>query len=339
MTKELLNTQNFSKELLKIENLSKQFIVERDFWGRPLKSLTAVNQVSLSVKEGTTLGIVGESGCGKSTLGRCAIRLLEHTAGQVIYRGQNISALSKEEMTQLRRQMQIIFQDPYSSLNPRMTVYELIKEPLDNFKIGSPQERQEKVYKMMEEVSLRASYAHRYPHEFSGGQRQRITIARALILEPEFVVCDEPVSALDVSVQSQVLNLMRSLQKERNLTYLFISHNLSVVKYVSDEIVVMYLGRVVEKAPGDLLFTHTLHPYSQALISAIPVTQESDIAKITLSGEVPSPLQAPSGCCFHTRCSHCTPQCETEVPELREIEPDHFVACHLFQNRKEVAHV
>lgn len=328
-----------TNELMRIQNLSKQFIVERNFFGKPLKSLTAVNDVTLSITEGTTLGVVGESGCGKSTLGRCAIRLLEPTSGTLIYKGQDISILGEDEMKSLRRQVQIIFQDPYSSLNPRMTVYELIKEPLDNFKIGDAAERKEKVYKIMDEVSLRPSYAHRYPHEFSGGQRQRITIARALILEPEFVVCDEPVSALDVSVQSQVLNLMRALQKERKLTYLFISHNLSVVKYVSDEIAVMYLGRVVEKASADRLFSNTLHPYSQALISAIPSIQETNFKKIALSGEVPSPLEAPSGCCFHTRCPQCMPKCESEIPELVEIESGHYVACHCCLVGKEKSNV
>ena len=260
-----------SNVLVELKDVKKEFVTAKTFMGKPLKTVHAVDQVNLSIYEGETIGVVGESGCGKSTLGRSILRLINPTAGQVLYRGDDITKYDKEQMRQMRRKMQLIFQDPYASLNPRMTVLELIKAPLDAFGTGTNEERIQKVKEIMELVGMPENMMNRYPHEFSGGQRQRIVIARALVLDPEFVVCDEPVSALDVSVRAQVLNLIQDLQKTKKLTYLFISHDLSVVKYVSDRIAVMYLGRIVEIATKDELYNNPQHPYTKALLSAIPI--------------------------------------------------------------------
>ena len=317
------------KTLVKIENLTKNFISKKSFFGKPLSYVHAVDNVSLDIYKGETLGIVGESGCGKSTLGRSILRLTEPTSGKVIYDNTDLVTLSKEDMRQMRKRLQLIFQDPYASLNPRMTVKDLIKAPLDVFNIGNESERMEKVFQIMKQVGLTEEQLNRYPHEFSGGQRQRIVIARAIILDPEFVVCDEPVSALDVSVRSQVLNLLNTLQKEKNLTYMFISHDLSVVKYISDRIAVMYLGRVVELAEKDELYSHAAHPYTKALLSAVPIAEVGRKREISvLEGDVPSPINPPKGCYFNTRCPYADERCRKEKPELRDIGCGHMCACH-----------
>ena len=317
------------KTLVKIENLTKNFISKKSFFGKPLSYVHAVDNVSLDILKGETLGIVGESGCGKSTLGRSILRLTEPTSGKVIYDKTDLVSLSKEDMRQMRKRLQLVFQDPYASLNPRMTVKDLIKAPLDVFNIGNESERMEKVFQIMKQVGLTEEQLNRYPHEFSGGQRQRIVIARAIILDPEFVVCDEPVSALDVSVRSQVLNLLNTLQKEKNLTYMFISHDLSVVKYISDRIAVMYLGRVVELAEKDELYNHAAHPYTKALLSAVPIAEVGRKREISvLEGDVPSPINPPKGCYFNTRCPYADERCRKEKPELRDIGCGHMCACH-----------
>ena len=317
------------KTLVKIENLTKNFISKKSFFGKPLSYVHAVDNVSLDIFKGETLGIVGESGCGKSTLGRSILRLTEPTSGKVIYDKTDLVSLSKEDMRQMRKRLQLVFQDPYASLNPRMTVKDLSKAPLDVFNIGNESERMEKVFQIMKQVGLTEEQLNRYPHEFSGGQRQRIVIARAIILDPEFVVCDEPVSALDVSVRSQVLNLLNTLQKEKNLTYMFISHDLSVVKYISDRIAVMYLGRVVELAEKDELYSHAAHPYTKALLSAVPIAEVGRKREISvLEGDVPSPINPPKGCYFNTRCPYADERCRKEKPELRDIGCGHMCACH-----------
>ena len=317
------------KTLVKIENLTKNFISKKSFFGKPLSYVHAVDNVSLDIFKGETLGIVGESGCGKSTLGRSILRLTEPTSGKVIYDKTDLVSLSKEDMRQMRKRLQLVFQDPYASLNPRMTVKDLIKAPLDVFNIGNESERMEKVFQIMKQVGLTEEQLNRYPHEFSGGQRQRIVISRAIILDPEFVVCDEPVSALDVSVRSQVLNLLNTLQKEKNLTYMFISHDLSVVKYISDRIAVMYLGRVVELAEKDELYSHAAHPYTKALLSAVPIAEVGRKREISvLEGDVPSPINPPKGCYFNTRCPYADERCRKEKPELRDIGCGHMCACH-----------
>lgn len=316
--------------LVQLKGVKKDFITAKTLAGKPLKIVHAVDNVNLCIYKGETIGVVGESGCGKSTLGRCILRLINPTAGEVLYKGDNIIHYNKERMRQMRRKMQLIFQDPYASLNPRMTVLELIKAPLDAFGIGSNEERIQKVKEIMELVGMPENMMNRYPHEFSGGQRQRIVIARALVLDPEFVVCDEPVSALDVSVRAQVLNLIQELKKTKDLTYLFISHDLSVVKYVSDRIAVMYLGRIVEIAEKSELYNNPQHPYTKALLSAIPIPDvDNKMKREILTGDVPSPLKPPSGCYFHTRCKYATERCRTECPKLHEVDEGHMVACHL----------
>ena len=286
--------------LVELKNVKKEFITAKTMTGKPLKIVHAVDRINLSIYEGETIGVVGESGCGKSTLGRSILRLIDPTSGQVLYKGDDITKYNKEQMRQMRKKMQLIFQDPYASLNPRMTVLELIKAPLDAFGMGSNEERIQKVKEIMELVGMPENMMNRYPHEFSGGQRQRIVIARALVLDPEFVVCDEPVSALDVSVRAQVLNLIQDLQKTKKLTYLFISHDLSVVKYVSDRIAVMYLGRIVEIAEKDELYNNPQHPYTKALLSAIPIPDvDNKMKREILTGDVPSPLNPPRGCYLH----------------------------------------
>ena len=317
--------------LVDIQGLKKNFITAKTFTGKPLKTVRAVDDVSLQIYQGETLGVVGESGCGKSTFGRSILRLIEPTEGEILYQGENITTYGKEEMRQMRKKMQLIFQDPYASLNPRMTVFELIKAPLDAFHIGTAQEKYDRVREIMDLVGMPEKMMNRYPHEFSGGQRQRIVIARALVLNPEFVVCDEPVSALDVSIRAQILNLLQELKKKKNLTYLFISHDLSVVKYISDRIAVMYLGRVVEIADKNELYNHPAHPYTKALLSAIPIPDvDCTMKRVVLDGDVPSPINPPSGCHFHTRCKYATDKCRTQCPKLKAINGSHQVACHLF---------
>ena len=318
------------KVLLEVQKVKKEFVTSKSLTGKPLKIVHAVDSVDLTIYEGETIGVVGESGCGKSTLGRCILQLIRPTAGNVLYRGEDITKLNKEQMRQMRRKMQLIFQDPYASLNPRMTVLELIMAPLEAFGIGTMEERVQRVKEIMELVGMPENMMIRYPHEFSGGQRQRIVIARALVLNPEFVVCDEPVSALDVSVRAQVLNLIQELKKKKHLTYMFISHDLSVVKYISDRIAVMYLGRIVEIAEKNELYNNPQHPYTKALLSAIPIPDvDNKMKREILTGDVPSPLNPPSGCYFHTRCKYATERCKTECPVLHDVGNGHMVACHL----------
>ena len=318
------------KVLLEVQKVKKEFVTSKSLTGKPLKIVHAVDSVDLTIYEGETIGVVGESGCGKSTLGRCILQLIRPTAGNVLYRGEDITKLNKEQMRQMRRKMQLIFQDPYASLNPRMTVLELIMAPLEAFGIGTMEERVQRVKEIMELVGMPENMMNRYPHEFSGGQRQRIVIARALVLNPEFVVCDESVSALDVSVRAQVLNLIQELKKKKHLTYMFISHDLSVVKYISDRIAVMYLGRIVEIAEKNELYNNPQHPYTKALLSAIPIPDvDNKMKREILTGDVPSPLNPPSGCYFHTRCKYATERCKTECPALHDVGNGHMVACHL----------
>ena len=315
--------------LLETKNLSKYFTGKKGLLNRQPAQVKAVDHVSFTVNKGETLGLVGESGCGKSTLGRTILRLIPATEGQVLYNGEDILTYDKKKMWEMRRKLQIIFQDPYSSLNPRMTVYDLISAPLEVYKVGTKEERREMVEEILQEVGLDKQYLNRFPHEFSGGQRQRIGIARALILNPEFVVCDEAVSALDVSVRAQVLNLMRNMQQKKNLTYLFISHDLSVVRHISDRIAVMYLGSVAEVAEKAQLYSNPMHPYTKALLSAIPLPDvKKKRQRIILQGDVPSAYNPPSGCKFHTRCPYATDRCKQEIPVLRQMEKEHQVACH-----------
>ena len=311
--------------IIEVKGLKKYFQTPRGL-------LHAVDDVTFSIERGKTLGVVGESGCGKSTLGRTIIHLLESTGGQIFLEGKDITNVKGKELKQVREKMQIIFQDPYSSLNPRMTVYDLISAPLEVYKVGTKEERREMVEEILQEVGLDKQYLNRFPHEFSGGQRQRIGIARALILNPEFVVCDEPVSALDVSIQAQIINLLKELQEKYSLTYLFISHDLSVVEYISDTVGVMYLGNLVEYGATPDIFSHPLHPYTKALFSAIPIPDPTiRRERIVLQGSIPSPANPPSGCKFHTRCPYATERCKTEAPQQREVEPGHYVVCHLYE--------
>jgi oligopeptide/dipeptide ABC transporter ATP-binding protein len=317
-----------SKILVDVNNLVKYFPVRSGLFQRVVAWVQAVDNVSFFVREGETLGLVGESGCGKTTVGRTMLRLLEPTSGEVKFDGTNILQLRGREMKAMRRKMQIIFQDPYASLDPRMPIGESIAEGLKIHRIGSSKERFELVIKTLRQVGLEEYHARRYPHEFSGGQRQRIGIARALALQPKFIVCDEPVSALDVSIQSQVLNILADLQKDFGLTYLFIAHNLSVVEHICNRVAVMYLGKIVELAPRDELFNNPLHPYTQALMSAIPIpdpTIKRD--RIILKGDVPSPLRPPSGCRFHPRCPVAMDHCSVEEPIFKEVTDGHWVAC------------
>lgn len=316
------------EKILQIKHMKKYFPVQSKVRMEP-KSVKAVDDVSLDVYRGETLSLVGESGCGKSTTGRCAIGLLPSTSGEVIYNGRNIADLKGKEKRELTKELQMIFQDPYSSLNPRMTIGSIIEEPLLIHKMYSgKQERMEKAMEMLLKIGMREDQYYRYPHEFSGGQRQRIGIARALILNPKLIVCDEPVSALDVSIQSQVLNLLADLKKELNMTYLFISHNMSVVRYISDRVGVMYLGHLVELAPTEELYNNPIHPYTQALMSAVPeIDPHFKKEQIMLKGDIPSPINPPSGCVFHDRCPYAKTMCSDAFPKLKEVKPGHFVAC------------
>lgn len=324
------------KIVAQVENVGKYFTVKKSFLHKKDKILKAVDDISLKIYEGETVSLVGESGCGKSTLGRIFLKLHTPTFGKVEIQETVISDLNKKEVRKYRDKMQMVFQDPYASLNPRMTIFNSVKAPLDAFHIGTKEEREKMVLEILQAVGIPKAHVNKYPNELSGGQRQRIVIARAMILNPDFVVCDEPVSALDVSVRAQVLNLMKKLQQETNVSYLFISHDLSVVRYLSDRIVVMYLGRVVEVATKEELFDTPIHPYTKALLSAIPIPDVNvKRKKVALEGDVPSPLNPPSGCAFHTRCPYATEECSEIRPELREVSAGegkeekerHMVAC------------
>ena len=320
-----------SAPLVEVRDLVKHFpILQGAILRRQIGAVHAVDGISFRISEGETMGLVGESGCGKSTTGRLLIRLLDPTSGEVRFRGEDIGRLGRERLRVLRREMQIIFQDPYASLNPRMRVGETIGDPLAIHGIGNRATRRARVHQLLERVGLAPHHAARYPHEFSGGQRQRIGIARALVLDPRLIVCDEPVSSLDVSIQAQIVNLLKGLQRELKLSYLFISHDLGVVKHISDRIAVMYLGRIVELAPKRALYAQPLHPYSQTLLSAIPVPRpERQRARVILEGNLPSPSRPPPGCRFHQQCPLAFERCRLEEPPLLEVAPGHLAACHL----------
>ncbi|HJA00656.1 ABC transporter ATP-binding protein [Candidatus Collinsella stercoripullorum] len=318
-----------AEPLLSVKNLSKRFPVGKTFFGKPNKWVHAVNNVSFDIMPGETFSLVGESGCGKSTTSRLINRLITPDEGQIIFDGQDIAKISAKEMRPLRSKMQMVFQDPYGSLNPRMKVQDIIAEPLLVHTKLSPGERLKRVHELLEVVGLPATHGERYPHEFSGGQRQRIGIARALSVNPKLIMADEPVSALDVSIQAQVLNLLRDVQEQYNLTYLFISHDLAVVEMISDRIGVMYLGTIMEVAPNEELYSNPQHPYTQALLSAVPIPDPTIEKKhVLIEGDLPSPTNIPSGCPFHTRCPHATEKCSAEVPPTKEVKPGHFVNCH-----------
>ncbi len=319
--------------LVRVENLTKHFPITRGIVvQRQIGAVRAVDNVSFDIREGETLGLVGESGCGKSTTGRTILQLYRPTSGKVYYQDQDLTTLKGEELRRMRRNMQIIFQDPYASLNPRLTVGDIIGEPLEVHRVErSKKKRQERVQELLRRVGLNPYFINRYPHEFSGGQRQRIGVARALALQPKFIICDEPISALDVSIQAQVVNLLEKLQDEFGLTYLFIAHDLSMVRHISDRTAVMYLGKIVELAEREELYSHPLHPYTQALLSAVPVPDpvvERTRQRTILTGDVPSPANPPSGCNFHPRCP-LHQECQEIEPEWREVAPSHWVACHL----------
>ncbi len=317
--------------LLRVENLKKYFPIQTNIFGKPLRFLRAVDDVSFSVKAGTTIGVVGESGCGKTTLGRTILRLYDCDGGKVTFMNDDITHLTKKQMQKYRTDIQLIFQDPYSSLPPRMMIGSIIAEPVRVHKIVPKNEVYSYVVEVMKKCGLQPQYYDRYPHEFSGGQRQRICIARALAVNPKLVICDEPVSALDVSIQAQIINLLKDLQINLGLTYVFISHDLSVVKYITDQVLVMYLGNAMEQGNTEEIFKNPLHPYTKALFSALPVPNPNvKMNRIILEGDIPSPANPPEGCKFHTRCSHCMKACKYKAPEYTEAEPDHFVACHLY---------
>lgn len=320
--------------IMEVKHLTKWFPIKRGLTLKTVGNVKAVDDVSFQVYEGETLGVVGESGCGKTTMVRSMLRLIEPTGGEIYYQGKDYRGLSKQDLKHTRKDVQIVFQDPFGSLHPKMTIRTILEEPLIINHYGDKKKREERVRELMHLVDLKEEQLDRYPHEFSGGQRQRIVIARALATNPKFVVCDEPVSALDVSVRSQILNLLKDLQKNLNLTYLFISHDLSVIEYICDRVVVMYLGKVVELATSEQLFANSLHPYTQALLSAVPHVKPSGKTEmIPLEGDIPSPANPPSGCYFHGRCRYCTERCKTEAPVLHDTGDGHLVACHLHDNK------
>ena len=329
------DTMNQDDNILEVKHLKKYFPIHGGFFNHTVGYVKAVDDVSFSIKRGTTMGLVGESGCGKTTTGRTILRLDgEKTFGDVLFNGKEVYDFSNKEMNEKRTEMQIIFQDPFSSLQPRMPIGEIIGEAVREHGIVPDKDYDAYVEKVMDECGLQPFQKQRYPHEFSGGQRQRICIARAIALKPEFVVCDEPVSALDVSIQAQIINLLKDLQEKRNLTYLFISHDLSVVEHISDNVGVMYLGSLVETGPTDRIFNNPLHPYTQALLSAVPTPDpNAHMNRIVLEGSIPSPANPPAGCKFHTRCEKCMECCKTVAPEVRELEPGHRVACHLYNGQ------
>ncbi len=329
---EPVNENNSSDQpLLEVKDLKQYFVVDSNLFGKPTKFLKAVDGVSFKLEKGKTLGIVGESGCGKTTMGRTILRLYEVTGGEIWFKGKEVSKIRNGEFNKLRPNMQMIFQDPYASLSPRLTVGEIIGEAVREHNIVPKEEYHDYILSVMKMCGLQPHYYERYPHEFSGGQRQRICIARALALKPDLVICDEPVSALDVSIQAQIINMLKELQKSLNLTYVFISHDLSVVKHISDEVGVMYLGTMVEYGTKEAIFSNTLHPYTKALFSAVPVPNPHvKMNRILLKGDIPSPVNPPKGCKFHTRCEHCMDICTMVRPEYREVETGHFCACHLY---------
>ena len=328
MTKDAQNNE----VVLKVEHLTKHYPIKKGLFGKSGACVHALEDASFEVHRGETFAIVGESGCGKSTTGKCILRLTEPTSGEVWLDGEDFTKLKGDDLTRARQQMKLIFQDPYSSLNPRMTVADIIAEPIDIAGIyKTREERDARVEEIMQAVGLDLAFKYRYPHEFSGGQRQRIGIARAIVLEPQIVVCDEPVSALDVSVQAKVINLLEELQEKLGLSYIFISHDLSVVKHISDTVMVMYLGHTMELASKEDLFAEPLHPYTKALLDVIPRIRHERIQdKKVLEGDVPSPTNPPAGCVFHTRCTHCMKVCCEREPEMREVKPGHKCSCHLF---------
>ena len=328
---ESVETNASDKEFLKVENLKKYFVIEKSLFGKPLRYLKAVDDVSFTLERGKTIGVVGESGCGKTTLGRTILKLYEPDGGKIFFEGQELTHLKKKKMRRFRTDMQLVFQDPYSSLPPRMTVGSLIEEGVKVHKVVPKEQVHDYVMDIMKKCGLQPQYYDRYPHEFSGGQRQRICIARALAVKPKLVICDEPVSALDVSIQAQIINLLKELQNDMGLTYVFISHDLSVVKYVTDSVLVMYLGNMMEKGNTDEIFRNPLHPYTKALFSAVPVPNpDVKMHRIILEGDIPSPANPPRGCKFHTRCAQCMNVCKFVPPRYAEVKPEHFVACHMY---------
>ncbi|MCX3066017.1 dipeptide ABC transporter ATP-binding protein [Cetobacterium somerae] len=323
------------ENLLEIKGLCKHFNLKKSIFEKNKKVLHAVDDVTLEIKKGETLGLVGESGCGKTTLGRTVVRLYEPTSGEIVYDNKNITNLNFQEMKSFRRKIQMIFQDPYASLNPRQTIGDIIKEPMEIHNLYEEKNRDKKVLEILELVGLNSSHMSRYPHEFSGGQRQRVGIARALACDPEFIVCDEPISALDVSIQAQIINTLEDLQKKLGLTYLFIAHDLSMVKHISDRVGIMYLGKLVELSTSDEIYNNPLHPYTEALLSAIPIP-DPDISskkeRIILEGDIPTPINPKDGCRFKSRCPKAFEKCEEIEPKLVEVRENHKVACHLYTN-------